>query len=100
VSADVTAESSDADSHAVTVYSTTWCGYCHRLKRQLAQAGIDFVDVDIERDNQAAGYVMSLNAGSQTVPTLRFADGSSLTNPTLNQVLDHLAGQQPGPRET
>jgi mycoredoxin len=34
---------------------------------------------------------MSVNGGNQTVPTLLFADGAALTNPTLNQVKDKLA---------
>ena len=34
---------------------------------------------------------MSVNGGNQTVPTLRFADGSALTNPSIIQVKQHLA---------
>lgn len=75
----------------LTMYSTSWCGYCHRLKSQLDRAGIAHTVVDIERDPAAAEYVMSVNGGNQTVPTLRFADGSALTNPTIVQVRQHLA---------
>ena len=70
----------------LTVYSTTWCGYCHRLQSQLAREGIDFEVVDIERDPAAAEYVMGVNGGNQTVPTVRFEDGAVLTNPTIVQV--------------
>ena len=35
------------------MYSTTWCGYCRRLKLQLDQAGLDYREVDIERDADA-----------------------------------------------
>ncbi len=75
----------------LTMYSTTWCGYCHRLKRQLERAGVDYVEVNIERDAEAAEFVENVNNGNQTVPTLRFDDGSALTNPTLAQVTDRLA---------
>ena len=75
----------------LTVYSTTWCGYCHRLKTQLDREGIAYEAVDIERDDAAADYVMSVNGGNQTVPTVRFDDGSALTNPTLAQVKAQLA---------
>ena len=75
----------------LTVYSTTWCGYCHRLKTQLDREGIAYEAVDIERDAEAAEFVMSVNGGNQTVPTVRFDDGSALTNPSLVQVKAQLA---------
>ncbi|MCN0152107.1 mycoredoxin [Salinispora arenicola] len=75
----------------LTMYSTPWCGYCHRLKSQLDREGIGYEVVDIEREPEAAAFVMSVNGGNQTVPTLRFADGSALTNPTIRQVKEHLS---------
>ncbi|MFG1676523.1 mycoredoxin [Micromonospora sp. NPDC049282] len=75
----------------LTMYSTPWCGYCHRLKSQLDREGIAYEVVDIEQDSAAAEFVMGVNGGNQTVPTLRFADGSALTNPSINQVKQHLA---------
>jgi len=75
----------------LTMYSTSWCGYCHRLKSQFDREGIGYVVVDIEQDLSAAEYVMSVNGGNQTVPTVQFADGSALTNPSIVQVKQHLA---------
>jgi mycoredoxin len=74
----------------ITMYSTTWCGYCHRLKSQLSRENIEYRVIDIERDHDAARFVESVNGGNQTVPTLRFDDGSTLTNPTIVQVKAHL----------
>jgi mycoredoxin len=34
---------------------------------------------------------MSVNGGNQTVPTVRFADGTALTNPSIKQVMAQLA---------
>jgi len=73
------------------MYSTSWCGYCHRLKSQLERDGIAYKVVDIEHDDDAADYVMSVNNGNQTVPTVRFADGSALTNPSIIDVKERLA---------
>ncbi len=73
------------------MYSTTWCGYCRRLKLQLDQAGIEYVEVNIERDPDAAAYVESVNGGNQTVPTVRFADGAALTNPPFAAVAEKVA---------
>ena len=68
------------------MYSTTWCGYCRRLKVQLDAAGVAYEEVNIERDPGAADYVQSVNGGNRTVPTVRFADDTALTNPSLAQV--------------
>ena len=75
----------------ITMYSTSWCGYCHRLKSQLDREGIAYDVVDIEQDPAAADYVMSVNGGNQTVPTMKFDDGSAMTNPSIVQVKEHLA---------
>lgn len=71
---------------AVTMYSTTWCGYCHRLAGQLDREGISYTVVDIAQDPAAADLVMAINRGNQTVPTVVFADGSALTNPSVAQI--------------
>ncbi|MDH6242516.1 mycoredoxin [Mycobacterium sp. OTB74] len=68
------------------MYSTTWCGYCSRLKTALKAEGISYTEVDIELDPGAADFVMSVNGGNQTVPTVKFPDGSALTNPNIKQV--------------
>ncbi|MBO9521619.1 MAG: mycoredoxin [Nocardioidaceae bacterium] len=77
-----------------TMYTTPWCGYCHRLKSQLDREGIAYEVVDIEQDPAAADLVMSVNGGNQTVPTLVYPDGTAQTNPSVAQVkakLDELA---------
>jgi mycoredoxin len=73
------------------LYSTTWCGYCRRLKRQLDQAGMAYHEVDIECDAAAAKFVEGVNGGNQTVPVIEFADGRTATNPSLAQVQAGLA---------
>jgi mycoredoxin len=75
----------------LTMYTTTWCGYCFRLKRALKSAGISFTEVDIDQDPAASEFVGSVNGGDRTVPTLKFADGSTLTNPSDAQVKQKLA---------
>jgi mycoredoxin len=78
-------------SSSFTMYSTPWCGYCHRLKSQLDREGIVFEIVDIEQHPEAAQIVEAANNGNQTVPTLVYADGTAQTNPSLKQVKDKLA---------
>ena len=79
-------------SATVTMYSTTWCGYCRRLKSQMEREGIAYTEVNIEEDPAAAALVEKANGGNQTVPTLLFPDGSTLTNPSVAQVRQKLAG--------
>jgi mycoredoxin len=76
---------------SVTMYSTPWCGYCRRLKSQMEREGIAYTEVDIERDPSAADYVMKVNGGNQTVPTVVFPDGTAMTNPSLAQIKAQLS---------
>ena len=78
-------------SGTVTMYSTPWCGYCHRLKGQMEREGISYEVVDIEEHPEAAAFVESVNNGNQTVPTLVYSDGSAQTNPSMIQVKEKLA---------
>lgn len=75
----------------VTMYTTTWCGYCKRLKRMMQDDGINFAEVDIETTPGTAEIVERVNNGNQTVPTLVFTDGSAMTNPSLAKVKEKLA---------
>ena len=78
-------------SGSFTMYTTPWCGYCHRLKSQLDREGIAYDIVDIEQTPEAVGIVESANGGNQTVPTLVYSDGTAQTNPSLGQVKEKLA---------
>lgn len=73
------------------MYSTSWCGYCRRLKLQLDEAGIAYREVNIERDPAAAEFVQQVNSGNQTVPTLLYPNGRTATNPTFAEVKAELA---------
>ncbi|MGW6737746.1 mycoredoxin [Streptomyces sp. NPDC055013] len=80
----------------VTMYSTTWCGYCQRLKKQLEREGIAYTEINIEQDPESAAFVEKANGGNQTVPTVLISasDGtqsSVMTNPSLAQVKQALA---------
>lgn len=86
-----TSENTQQSPAALTVYSTTWCGYCRRLKTQLDQAGIEYAEIDIEQNPESADFVGSVNNGNHVVPTVLFADGSTATNPTLAEVKSALS---------
>ena len=75
----------------VIMYSTAWCGYCHRLKSQMDREGITYEVIDIEQQPEAAAIVERVNNGNQTVPTLVYPDGTAQTNPALKDVKAKLA---------
>ncbi|MCX4813702.1 mycoredoxin [Streptomyces sp. NBC_01239] len=84
-------------SGTVTMYSTTWCGYCRRLKGQMDREGIAYTEINIEQDPASAAFVEKANGGNQTVPTVVVVPSqgtgeSVMTNPSLAQVKAALAG--------
>ena len=83
-------------SGQLIMYTTPWCGFCRNLKKQLARDGIEMTEVDIEQDLAAAEFVMSVNGGNQTVPTVVLPDGTTLVNPSATQVRERLAAVTAG----
>ncbi|MFJ8694862.1 mycoredoxin [Streptomyces roseolilacinus] len=80
----------------VTMYSTTWCGYCRRLKSQMDREGIAYTEINIEQDPDSAAFVEKVNNGNQTVPTVLVTPNGGgedvvMTNPSLKQVQQALA---------
>ena len=75
----------------ITMFTTPWCGYCRRLKTGLDHDGIIYEEINIEQHPGSVGYVMSVNGGNQTVPTVVFPDGTSATNPSVAEVRRRLA---------
>lgn len=78
-------------SGTVTMYSTTWCGYCRRLKGQMDRERIAYEEINIEHDPESAAFVEKANGGNQTVPTVQVLPASGaaqvvMTNPSLAQV--------------
>ncbi|WP_329174968.1 MULTISPECIES: glutaredoxin domain-containing protein [unclassified Streptomyces] len=75
----------------VTMYSTSWCGYCRRLKSQMDREGIAYSEINIEERPEFVKFVEEANGGNQTVPTVQIvpAGGGAevvMTNPSLAQV--------------
>ncbi|MCL1869741.1 MAG: mycoredoxin [Promicromonosporaceae bacterium] len=78
-------------AETLTMYTTTWCGYCRSLKTALKANGIAWTEIDVEQDPEAAAFVESVNGGNRTVPTVVYPDGSAATNPSLADVKRALA---------
>lgn len=76
---------------APVVYSAEWCGHCVRLKAQLDREGIAYDEVDVDATPAALAKLEALNGGEWIIPTVEFADGSALVNPSAAAVAAKLA---------
>lgn len=77
-----------SESHGeIIFYSTSWCGDCRRSRKVFQALGVSYTDIDIEEHPEAAEIVRRVNNGRQSVPTIIFPDGSTLTEPS-NAVLE------------
>jgi glutaredoxin-like protein len=70
------------EAKPITIYGTNWCGDCRRSKSFLDRNRVAYRWVDVERDAQAIEYIMKLNKGMRSVPTIVFPDGSILVEPS------------------
>ena len=70
----------------IVMYSTTWCGDCKRAKKFLNKMKIDYIDVDIEKDEKGLAFMMQINDGARVVPTILFPDGEKLIEPSTAEL--------------
>ena len=74
----------------IVLYGTTWCGGSRRSRLLMDRFGIPYLWVDIDQDEKAAKLVEGLNKGHRSVPTIVWPDGSSLTEPTEQELAKKL----------
>ncbi len=75
----------------ITLLSTSWCGHCRRLKRQLDEAGLRYIEIDLDQDKRYDARIIEATGGFRTVPTVEVG-GELLVNPTVDQVVTTLRG--------
>ena len=66
----------------IIMYGTTWCGDCHRSRRLLDGNNVEYKFIDVDQDLEALEYIKTLNKGRRRVPTIVFADGDVLIEPS------------------
>lgn len=74
----------------LVVYSTSWCPDAKRSKALLDIHNIDYLDIDIEKNNDAYIFIEKLTQRVR-IPTIIFPDGSILIEPN-----DELLSKQLG----
>lgn len=70
----------------VTIYAADWCPFCQRLTAALDRTNTDYALVDVEADKEASEWVKSVNGGNRVVPTVKYSDGTTATNPDAAEV--------------
>lgn len=78
---------------SITVYGTSWCPDCRRAQRVLELNRVPYTYVNIEEDEAAAEYVVRLNRGNRSVPTIVFPDGAVLVEPSNLELQQKLVSQ-------
>src|SRR5881227_2204905 len=66
----------------ITVYGTLWCSDCKRTKQFFGEQRVHYDFVDIDGDPAGLAVVEEANNGKHIIPTLVFADGSTLVEPS------------------
>jgi mycoredoxin len=79
-----------SDAPEITLYGNTWCGGSRRARLLFDRNEIPYRWVDLDLDEEAAKYVESLNHGYRSVPTIVWADGSMLVEPSEEELAKKL----------
>lgn len=53
----------------VTVYSASWCAFCHAAKQYLDKLGVKYEDRDVEKDLEAANEAVG-KSGQMGIPVI------------------------------
>ena len=59
---------------AVTIYTTAWCPYCSAAKSLLAEKGVSFQEIDVERAQGARATMVQRAGGRTSVPQIFVGD--------------------------
>jgi len=70
----------------ITVYGAHWCPDCRRSKQFLGEHQIPYNWVDIDEDKGGEEFVIKTNNGKRIIPTITFADGSFLAEPSNSEL--------------
>ncbi len=70
----------------IIMYSTQHCSDCLRAKAFFEANNIPYTRVLIEDNHEATEFVMKVNHGFQSVPTIVFPDGSVLVEPSWQEL--------------
>jgi len=74
----------------IIFYGATWCPDCRRSKKFLDERKVDYTYINLEETPDTAAEVEKINKGMQSIPTIVFPDGTILTEPSNEKLLETL----------
>jgi len=74
----------------IKVYGATWCNDCKRAKQFLGDQRVAFEWHDIEQEPEGLEIVHERNNGNNVIPTIIFPDGTSLSEPSNEDLADKI----------
>jgi len=72
----------NAAQPGITMYGTAWCQDCKRAKQFFGEHRIAYTFIDVDEDADGLRLVEQHNGGKHVIPTIVFADGSVLVEPS------------------
>ena len=70
----------------IVMYATQYCPDCLRAKAFFKEHNISYVPVPLEGNPDATDFVMNVNNGYRSVPTIVFPDGTVLVEPSWQEL--------------
>jgi mycoredoxin len=70
----------------IVMYTTEYCSDCMRAKKFFELNNIPHLKVGLEGDADATEFVIQVNNGYRSVPTIIFPDGSILVEPNWEEL--------------
>ncbi len=77
----------------IVMYTTQYCSDCYRAKAFFEANKVDFLQVSLEGNKAATEFVININSGSRSVPTIVFPDGTVLVEPTWAELKEKIAAK-------
>jgi len=77
---------SDSSTETITLYVSKWCSHSRSVVSLLDRHEIAVHKINVDGDADARAALIEINGGYASVPTLVFADGTKLTEPTLSEL--------------
>ncbi len=77
----------------ITMYGTPWCSDCKRTKKFFGEQRVHYEFVDVDADADGLKAVEEANGGKHVIPVLKFADGSTLIEPSNAELAKKLGLQ-------
>ena len=79
-----------SDNPQVTVYSASWCAFCHMAKKYLDDKKVPYKDIDVEKEAGAAQALVQ-KTGQAGIPVLEIGDETIIgfDRPKIDLALRH-----------